>query len=141
MIRRYRKSRYTGKEVLGGWVCHPCTRNRIARHLADNPEKRLDVRLWTHYRIRLADYERMLKEQDHKCAACGIPAEECTGNRAWSRLVVDHDHSCCSTRPLCGKCVRGLICGGCNVALGHASDDIERLQQLIAYLKKHKAAL
>lgn len=42
-------------------------------------------------------------------------------------LQVDHDH-------VTGK-IRGLLCRGCNTALGHIYDDKERLIGLIEYLK------
>jgi hypothetical protein len=35
-------------------------------------------------------------------------------------IYVDHDHGCCRAKNRsCGKGVRGLLCHGCNIALGH----------------------
>jgi len=46
------------------------------------------------------------------------------------RLHIDHDHET-------GK-YRGVLCHGCNVALGMAKDNIEILEKLIKYLKTNK---
>lgn len=59
------------------------------------------------------------------CDGCSGPAE-----------VVDHDHACCTGTGSCGRCVRGMLCGGCNTALGYVRDDPQRLEALAAYLRK-----
>lgn len=33
-------------------------------------------------------------------------------------LHIDHDHACCPGNESCGKCIRGVLCGSCNVILG-----------------------
>lgn len=66
------------------------------------------------YKITIDDYERLLKEQDGHCALC--PAKQ--GETHRTRLHVDHDHSCCLGERSCGKCVRGLLCSGCNALIG-----------------------
>lgn len=42
------------------------------------------------------------------CMSCGTV----TG-----RLQIDHDHSCCDLSQSCGRCLRGAICRGCNMAM------------------------
>ena len=72
-------------------------------------------------------FSEMLERQGGKCAICQ------TSNFNFShgkRPHVDHDHTT-------GK-VRGLLCGKCNVALGHARDDVKILESAINYLKKHQ---
>lgn len=32
--------------------------------------------------------------------------------------VIDHAHTCCEGRRSCGSCIRGMLCNGCNMALG-----------------------
>jgi hypothetical protein len=66
-------------------------------------------------------YEETLTSQDRQCALCSAEPGE-------RRFQVDHDHNCCpidkkSNRRTCGKCVRGLLCEGCNTELG----SLERL--------------
>ena len=60
-------------------------------------------------------------------------------HRKASKLHIDHDHDCCPARTFrtCGKCVRGLICGPCNRALGMFKDDVGALQRAIDYLNTH----
>lgn len=68
-------------------------------------------------------------------SALPTACEVCGSTR---RLNIDHDHACCDRPGSCGKCVRGVLCGNCNTALGHARDDIERLRGLISFLERHR---
>ena len=43
------------------------------------------------------------------CEMCG----------AVERLVVDHDHACCSGKHGCDECMRGTLCHSCNIELGY----------------------
>ena len=80
------------------------------------------------YGIQPEDYINLLKEQDYKCKTCGRTTEK--------RLCIDHDHSCCAGEKSCGKCIRGLLCFDCNVALGMIKDDLGTLTRMIKYLSK-----
>jgi hypothetical protein len=58
------------------------------------------------------------------CAICG---------RAWGssrdrQPVIDHDHTT-------GK-IRGVICGACNIGIGHFDDNPNRLVRAAAYLRR-----
>ncbi|MEV1287699.1 endonuclease domain-containing protein [Micromonospora sp. NPDC049679] len=68
------------------------------------------------YKMTVTDYLRRLAEQEGLCAICGgcnYYADEP------APLCVDHDHVCCPNRArTCGRCVRGLLCAGCNGFLG-----------------------
>lgn len=74
-------------------------------------------------RVYGADYERMLKRQQGRCAGCG-------GRPRKKRLAIDHDHKT-------GK-VRGLLCSTCNHdLLGVAerlADPVGTLRRLADYL-------
>lgn len=54
--------------------------------------------------------------------------DRCENCGSAHRLCVDHDHKT-------GR-VRGILCHGCNVALGAAKDDIEILEGLITWLRE-----
>jgi recombination endonuclease VII len=49
--------------------------------------------------------------------------------------TIDHDHLCCpDSCKSCGKCVRGILCGNCNSALGYLKDKIEAARAIPDYL-------
>lgn len=64
----------------------------------------------------------MAESQGWACKICNRIPE--------NKLHVDHCHET-------GK-IRGLLCGGCNVGLGHFGDDPERLKYAAAYLEAGK---
>lgn len=76
-------------------------------------------------------FDLMFAEQGFVCKSCKAdnPGK---GQENWS---IDHDHACCPQRKgCCGKCIRGIICNGCNSAIGYAQDDAERLRAMADYL-------
>lgn len=75
------------------------------------------------YGITWDDYDRMLEEQDGRCAIC-LKSDPGMGRGVWS---IDHDHET-------GR-VRGLLCGYCNTALGKFEDNIANLTRAQAYLE------
>ncbi len=75
------------------------------------------------YGITPDKFLEMLAEQDGKCKICGV---EPTTQRG---LHVDHCHTT--------GVVRGLLCHGCNVALGSMKDDPEILLKAVEYLRSH----
>lgn len=96
-------------------TCTTCERDRKMQHM---------------YGISLATYLRLLEEQGGVCAVCrGV-------NQDGRELAVDHDHGCCAARNACGKCVRGLLCSSCNLALGLLREDPAILDAGAAYLRR-----
>lgn len=94
-----------------------------------NAERGLYNRL-RKFQITLAEFDAMIASQGQRCAICKSsspgrkPGQQANG-RTWA---IDHDHKT-------GK-VRGLLCMGCNAALGHAKDDPALLMAMIEYLSK-----
>jgi hypothetical protein len=84
-------------------------------------------------------YKDTLALQNNGCALCGQPEEG-------RRLSIDHDHSCCDSTFSCGKCLRGLLCPGCNIRIGHVESLLKQgtvtpfsgtwLGKALAYLRK-----
>ncbi len=107
--------------------------SRTLRHIED-PElrKKLVTRKRTArmYGLSLDDYERLLEKQGGLCAIC---REEPKNGR---ELTIDHNHKCCKAGGSCGKCVRGLLCHGCNMRLGQLESDL--VQRSLDYLAEHK---
>jgi len=83
------------------------------------------------YGITKYDFEALIDSQDSRCAICK--------GKFWEEVSsphIDHDHSCCDTQmKSCGKCIRGLLCRGCNQLLGCSRDSIEVLKASIKYLR------
>jgi hypothetical protein len=69
------------------------------------------------------EYARVAEAQGGVCAVCGRPPPD------GSVLDADHDHR--ANKP------RGLLCRGCNQALGLLGDDPELIDALAAYVRRH----
>lgn len=76
--------------------------------------------------MSIADYNDLYKKQNGRCAIC--PRELPEGFS--KHIHIDHNHET--------GVVRGLLCGTCNLMLGHAKDDIETLLKAVEYLKLTK---
>jgi hypothetical protein len=77
----------------------------------DSPRKALE-----RFRMTAVSCRALLVSQNGVCAICGR-GHWIAGRSA--PLYIDHDHGCCPNRAwTCGKCVRGLLCAGCNGWLG-----------------------
>ena len=81
--------------------------------------------LFSNYGLTEADFDCMHISQRGRCAICGSLPDGPHGV-----LVVDHDHMT--------DCVRELLCGNCNTAVGLLRDDPIRAAKLTTYLLKHR---
>jgi hypothetical protein len=86
--------------------------NRIAATYGLGPEEFLDL----------------FAQQGHACDVCRKPLTLFAEDLA-EAPVVDHDHDT-------GK-VRGLLCRGCNTAVGFIEKDQDRTRNALAYLMRH----
>lgn len=78
----------------------------------------------TRYRLPKGAYAAMMARQDNACVTCNRHESDFA-----KRLHVDHNHQT-------GK-VRGLLCNGCNMALGAVRENPQTLRHLAAYLEYH----
>lgn len=79
---------------------------------------------------------KMIVAQDFRCMICGTQAKEKSGR---AQLYVDHDHACCPYNGggrSCGKCIRGLVCNGCNQAIALYENNRELFVKIKAYLEQ-----
>lgn len=98
-------------------------RNNYYRN-PSNKERYNLMRIERDYNINSETYLKLKKEQNNKCAICGLEEQSARCNN----LAVDHCH-------ITNK-VRGLLCNKCNRAIGLINDDISILEKAIIYLKK-----
>ena len=112
--------------------CKDCSAKKTAEDRR-NPDKR---KVWLEYgrkstirrrySVEIEKVEALLREQQEKCAICGVPQ-----NKLDRRLAIDHNHKT-------GK-IRGLLCSNCNNGLGRFKDNKDFLKQAINYLEKTDA--
>lgn len=79
-----------------------------------------DYQVLRQYGLNPEDLARLYDAQDRKCAGCGRSID------LQKNTHIDHDH-------VTGL-VRGILCRGCNVALGAVHDSPETLRSLVHYL-------
>ena len=143
-----------GKYGLYGF-CKECTRAKRREYYVENPEKakeywvnyvikndynwwrdkgsldeqHKEARKWyrikSRYGLDREQWEELRDAQNGVCAICEEPPAK--------EFHVDHDHACCPGEKSCGKCIRGLLCEGCNLALGRL-DKPGRLAKALEYL-------
>lgn len=71
-------------------------------------------------------WEALFNSQGRVCRICRTDKH---GGMGWS---TDHDHNCCPGEKCCGKCVRGILCAGCNSALGFLEDHMDAAKEYLS---------
>lgn len=118
-------------QFRGRRYCYTCEKKRKRNRYTYESTRDLNLRM--NYGITLAEYNVLLESQGGVCAACGgkemvRPGRSKRAADSTPMLNVDHCHRT-------GK-IRGLLCSGCNQALGNLNDDISRIKALLAYLER-----
>lgn len=115
----------------GARLCRSCQKKHADSRSALSYRQ---ANLLHRFGLTLQQFDAILHLQDGKCANPKCNSTEPGGNSQWH---VDHDRSCCPGKRSCGKCVRGLLCHGCNTGTGLA-DSIEKMLGKIEYLRLHE---
>lgn len=87
-------------------------------HARDYRAKNPELLTARRYGISVDEYRSLRTKHGGGCHAC----------RRHVKLYVDHDHHS-------GR-VRGLLCAGCNAALGMLAESVDRAAKLIDYMKE-----
>lgn len=86
------------------------------------------------FNISIKDFEKLLEEQNQRCAICGRNFNELFrkyNNKTTVRTPrIDHDHKT-------GK-IRGILCNRCNMLLGRCVDNPYILIKAVNYLEENK---
>ena len=112
------------KRELGDRECiHPACDGRVSHWSKDLCRKH-----------GAAKQEKGLSMQQYLELAGTTACEACGGVE---KLVTDHKHGH-HTRDsqMCPECIRGMLCNGCNSALGYLGEDEARIEGLLAYIRR-----
>ncbi len=115
-------------------VCRDCARQVQAKWRERNPERSRFLtksnQLKRAYGITVEQLEELNVKQNGLCAICQKPeTKKRKDGTLWS-LHVDHSHST-------GK-VRGLLCSGCNTAIGLLCENLDTINAAYEYIKLHQ---
>jgi ribosomal protein L37E len=128
--------RYWRDEPLGpdNWYWKESTSNKDKANYQrewrkNNPERAKHHEMKKRFGITGQDYDNMFEVQKGVCAICGQPEVAKDKDGGPRMMAVDHCHET-------GK-VRGLLCTGCNTALGGFKDSAQLLEAAKNYLLNH----
>lgn len=130
--RRFRKKhskRINANQRKKYWINRKKHLARNAKYHRDNRKKVAKRHRLVAFRMSSEQHDLKLKNQNKRCAVCRT--------RFTETPHIDHNHNCCSKRPTCGLCTRGLLCHDCNLGLGRFKDDIKVLKNAIKYLREY----
>ena len=107
-------------------ICKDCHNQQSKNIYKQETEKQKLIRKNTTmkrlYGITLDEYNQMFSNQNGVCSGCNKHQSELPKS-----LAVDHCH-------FTNK-VRGLLCAGCNLALGNVKEDPKTLHRLANYIQ------
>lgn len=115
------------KQCVAKYDNHPDIAAKRKKFRTDNPYYGKDYYLQRNYGVDLSWFENKLNEQNNKCGLCS------KSRTPQARFAVDHDHAT-------GK-LRDVLCGRCNLFLGHIEANPDLAGLALAYLARHSHGL
>lgn len=114
---------YQSNGKITNAYCSDCHKERCKQryHSKTMIERRAEKAVA--YGLTVEEYLKLYSDQNGLCAICNSEPNTKRG------LHVDHDHKT-------GK-ARGLLCHGCNIAIGNMKEDINILKAAIAYIERY----
>ena len=114
--------------------CTPCRSAKNAKYVAGQlgPRRKADpvatrrTKLKQRYALTEFGFAELLAKQNGGCAIC----RSANPGGRWGVFHVDHCHET-------GQ-VRGLLCHGCNIALGAIGDSLTGVLRFMSYLTSHE---
>ena len=101
-------------------LCNPC-QGKLQK-LNYDPQRKRNEFVKRQYGLTAEEYD-ICMSSSHCCEVCGREND----------LVYDHDHSLEGIGAF-----RGVLCRGCNGAIGILGDNLEGLNKAVTYLKRKK---
>lgn len=125
-VKDFNRNNHNRKDGLE-YHCRECSRARGKARYVLYPEMYSSKRAAYRERKRELNYgvsreklRELFDKQGGKCLVCSAELD-------FHKAHVDHSHGT--------NKVRGFLCGGCNLAIGHLGDDPKRARLLAAYLQ------
>ena len=118
--RRYNKPRS---------YCKACCRLKEKEYRKKYPDKIRASNIKQAYKVSLERAYDLMSVKN--CESCNIKLTKAKHHiRNKTDQVIDHCHET-------GR-IRGVLCSGCNLGLGHFTDSITKLEDAIKYLKNNE---
>jgi len=109
------------------YTCTECMNNRRRKNTPRRKSAFTNAteyqRVWK-WKLSAAEFDKLFKSQNGQCAICAKSLEYYAKD-----TCVDHDHKS-------GK-IRGILCGKCNLGIGHLRDSPATILASVNYLLLH----
>lgn len=111
---------------IRGYTCKKCRCERESSRRVSLGKEEMRIRsIKNTYKVSRYEAERLYNTNN--CDICNIQlTSRLDSNISSSNRNIDHCHNT-------GE-VRGVLCAGCNLAIGHAKEDVNTLNNMIKYL-------